>query len=373
MFNILDQWLLGLTGGAKLSRRAWVVIEYTPKGSGEKKDISEDISKYFLSLSFTDNLSDTVDDITLTLEDKAQLWLEEWFPEVGAKLGITIHTYNWTNLADGEQYLPLGEYEIDEIETEGFPSTVQIKAVSALSDSSLRGVKKNRTWENISVWKCASDICKENSIDIVWDCDENPNLDHVEQANQSDLEFLEKICKDNGKNLKVMIDKIVIFDDDKYEAKTPVFFCLKPGAYGVPGSEGELLLSSITDYKLKAKTRDVYWKCHVRYQRTQDKTVIEGEFAAPDKTDGPILTVNDQVKDKTEADRLAKKKLREKNKEAYTGSITLVGNFYVVAGLVTELKGFGKFDGKYIIVKAEHQVGAAYTTSIDIRRCLNGY
>ena len=107
--------------------------------------------------------------------------------------------------------------------------------------------------------------------------------------------------------------------------------------------------------------------------RDRDKTVIEGEFAAPDKTDGPILTVNDQVKDKTEADRLAKKKLREKNKEAYTGSITLVGNFYVVAGLVTELKGFGKFDGKYIIVKAEHQVGAAYTTSIDIRRCLNGY
>ena len=148
---------------------------------------------------------------------------------------------------------------------------------------------------------------------------------------------------------------------------------MKPGGYGTPGSEGELLLSGITDYKLKAKTRDVYWKCHVRYQRTQDKTVIEGEFVAPDKTDGPTLTVNDQVKDKAEADRLAKKKLREKNKEAYTGSISLVGNFFVVAGLVMELKGFGKFDGKYIIVKAEHQVGAAYTTNIDIRRCLDGY
>lgn len=373
MFDILNGWLSGLAGGTKLSRRAWVVIEYTPKDGSETKDISEDISKYFLSLSFTDNLSDTVDDITLTLEDKAQLWLEEWFPDAGAKLGVTIHTYNWTNLAEGERYLPLGEYEIDEIENEGFPSTVQIKAVSVMGSGSLRGVKKNRTWENISIWKCASDICKENGLEVIWDCDENPNLDHIEQANQSDLEFLEKICKDNGKNLKVTIDRIIIFDDDKYEAKTPVFFCLKPGAYGKPSSDDELLLSGITDYKLKSKTRDVYWKCHVRYQRTQDKTVIEGEFAAPDKTEGLILTVNEQVKDKTEADRLAKKKLREKNKEAYTGSLTLMGNFYLVAGLVIEMKGFGKFDGNYIIVKAEHQVGAAYTTSIDIRRCLSGY
>ena len=338
MLELLRNCLSVLPSGNALARRAWVEVKYTPKAGGEAKDISEDISKYFLSLSFTDNLSDTVDDVTLTLEDKAQLWLEEWFPETGAKLDITIFTYNWTNLAEGQRMLPLGAYEIDEIEAEGFPSTVQIKAVSVLGNSGLRGVKKNRTWENISVWKCASDI-----------------------------------CKDNGKNLKVMIDKIVIFDDMKYEGKTPMFFCLKPGAYGVASSTDELTLSGLTDYKLKSKTRDVYYKCHVRYQKTQDKSVIEGEFTAPDRQDGLTFTINEQVADTTEANRLAKKKLREKNKEAFTGSMSLVGNFYVMAGLVIELKGFGKFDGNYIIVKAEHQVGAAYTTSMDIRRCLHGY
>lgn len=373
MLELLRDCLSILPSGSVLARRAWVEVKYTPKAGGEAKDISEDISKYFLSLSFTDNLSDTVDDVTLTLEDKAQLWLEEWFPETGAKLDITVFTYNWTNLAEGQRMLPLGTYEIDEIEADGFPSTVQIKAVSVLGNSGLRGVKKNRTWENISVWKCASDICKENSLELFWDCDENPNLDHVEQANQSDLEFLEKICKDNGKNLKVMIDKIVIFDDMKYEEKTPAFFCLKPGAYGVASSTDELTLSGLTDYKLKSKTRDVYWKCHVRYQKTQDKSVIEGEFVAPDRQDGLTLTINEQVADTAEANRLARKKLREKNKEAFTGSMSLVGNFYVMAGMVIEFKGFGKFDGNYIIVKADHQVGAAYTTSVDIRRCLHGY
>ncbi|WP_455048786.1 phage late control D family protein [Mitsuokella sp.] len=373
MFDILSSWLGGLSGREKLSRRAWVVVKYTPKDGGEAKDISEDLSKYFLSLSFTDNLSDTVDDITITLEDKAQLWLEEWFPEAGAKLDITIHTYNWINLVEGEHTLALGQYEIDEIENEGFPSTVQIKAVSALGNSGLRGVKKNRTWENISVWKCASDICKENNLKLFWDCDENPNLDHVEQASQSDLEFLEKICKDNGKNLKVMIDKIVIFDDDKYEQKDAIFFCLKPGAYGTASSENELLLNGITGYKLKAKTRDVYWKCQVHYQKTKDKTVIDGEFIAPDKTSGLVLTVNKQVDTQADAERLAKKSLREKNKEEFTGSFSLLGNFYIMSGLTIEMKGFGKFDGKYIITKAEHSVGAAYTTSIDVRKCLNGY
>jgi phage protein D len=372
LFNILGDWMGALPGGSKLSRRAWVVIKYTPKGESEDKDISEDISKYFLGLSYTDNLSESADDITLTLEDRAQLWAEEWFPESGSMLDITIHRYNWKNLGEGEIELPLGKFEIDEIEVQGFPSTVQIKAVSVLGNSTLRGVRKNRTWENISVWKCADDICKENNLELFWDCEENPNLDHVEQADESDLAFLQKICKDNGRSLKVTTEKVIIFDDDKYEKNDPVIFCLKPGAQ-VENEKGLANLDLLTGYTLKAKNRDIYWKCHVKYQKGKDKKVIEGEFAAPDKTEGRILYVGDQVADQAEAERLAKKKLREANKDEFTGNLASLGDFNLVAGLVIQMAGFGKFDGNYIILKASHEIGSSYTTSIEIRKCLNGY
>ena len=159
--NPLDGWLSELPEGTELSRRAWLEVKYTPAG-GEEQDISEDISQYLLSFSYTDNLSDAADDIALTLEDRAQLWTGDWYPEgEGNLIDVTIHTFNRIALQDyrdstvrlegGESVFHVGKFEIDEIEITGYPSTVQIKGVSVLGDSSLRGTKKNQTWEEISV------------------------------------------------------------------------------------------------------------------------------------------------------------------------------------------------------------------------------
>ena len=49
-FEILKDWLQSLEPGTKLSRRAWLEKKYTAPDEKEAKDISEDISKYFLSV-----------------------------------------------------------------------------------------------------------------------------------------------------------------------------------------------------------------------------------------------------------------------------------------------------------------------------------
>ena len=311
--------------------------------------------------------------MTLTLEDRAQLWMAEWFPEgEGNMLDITIHTYNRISLADKEAIFHVGKFEIDEVEIVGYPSTVQIKAVSVIGDSSLRGTKKNQTWEEISVWKCAADICERNDLALFWDCEENLNLDHVEQADESDLEFLRKICKDHGMGLKVEAEQIVIFDDARYEAKAPVITVYKPGVKAELDAN-TMPLRWLTGYGMRAKTRDTYWKCHVKYQKGKDKEVIEGEFAAPNKEKGRVLYVRDQVEDTAEAERLAKKKLREANKEEVTGHFATLGNTNFAAGITLLLKNFGRFDGKYLVTKVDHSITTSYTTSVEIRRCLDGY
>lgn len=371
--NPLDDWLKELPSGADLSRRAWLEIKYIPVGETEGKDISEDVSKYLISMSYTDNLSDAADDVTLTLEDRAQLWMEDWFPEgEGNMLDITIHTYNSGTLWNGEAVFAVGKFEIDEVEVVGFPSTVQIKGVSVTGASSLRGTQRNQTWEKISVWKCAADICERNNLSLIWDCEENPNLDHVEQADESDLSFLQKICKDNGMSLKIMAEKIAIFDDAKYEAQDPIITVYKPGTK-VALDDKTMPLHWLTSYNMRAKTRDTYGSCRVKYQKGEKKEVIEGSFTIPGKEKGRVLFVREQVENTAEAERLAKKKLREANKEEVTGSFATIGNTALAAGTTIELKNFGKFDGKYLMTKVSHNVAANYTTSVDIRRCLNGY
>ena len=158
----------------------------------------------------------------------------------------------------------------------------------------------------------------------------------------------------------------------KTEKGEPVITVYKPGVLAEL-NENTMPLRWLLDYKFRFKTRDTYWKCQVKYQKGKEKTLIEGEFADPNKEKGRILFVRDQVEDTAEANKLAKKKLREANKEQVTGTFTTIGNHNFAAGQIIEMKNFGKFDGRYLAVKVTHTVNEQYVTSIDIRRCLDGY
>ena len=85
------------------------------------------------------------------------------------------------------------------------------------------------------------------------------------------------------------------------------------------------------------------------------------------------LKVNKKVSTQAEAEKLAKKKLREKNKEEIKISLTLIGNFIYLSGNVVELVNHGWYSGNYIIEKATHKIGNGYEVTLDLRKCLSGY
>lgn len=62
----------------KEARRAYAIITYAGK------DISEQISKDLLSLTYTDNTDET-DDVQIKLSDKDKNWRGPWYPKVAAK------------------------------------------------------------------------------------------------------------------------------------------------------------------------------------------------------------------------------------------------------------------------------------------------
>lgn len=347
------------------ARRILTIIKYN------NKDISADISKYLKSISYTDNLSGEADDLQITLEDKAGLWQSTWMPEKGALLDVMLQQKYWQTLSALPQSLRLGLFEIDEITSSGYPSEVQIKAVSVPDNNTLRGTERSRSWEKAKLQVIANDIASAAGMSLFWDTEENPVLDRAEQTEQSDLSFLYAICKDKGLALKISDKKIIIFDEAKYETEKAKITIVKPGTVYKKESGMKYLFVG-TGYSLRTKIRDIYAACRVSYQQGSSKSNIEATYTAAGKK-GKTLQVNEQVESVAEALDLAKKRLREKNKDEVTGSLNMLGNFVLLSGVTVNLLGFGAFDDKYLITRASHDIGSGYTTNIDVRRCLNGY
>lgn len=344
------------------ARRCLVIVTYNGK------DISADLQQYLKSVSYTDNMSGEADDLQLTLEDRQGLWQASWMPEKGATLDVSVKVID----AGTEQVVRFGLFEIDEITSSGMPSEVCIKAVSVPDNNNLRGVERTRSWEKAELKSIANDIAGGAGLELLYDAkDYNPTIDRAEQSEQSDLSFLYKLCADHGLALKICNNQLVVFDEADYEAADAVAQLLKPGNIAADGAK---TIKHLKRYSLSSKVRDVYKACHVKYQEGKDKQKIEATFTAPDKTDGKTLEVNEQVSSIADAERLAKKRLREKNSAEISGSFDIIGCPELAAAAVIQLSGFGVFDGKYILTQVRHEIGSGgYTTGVDMRRCLNGY
>lgn len=89
----------------------------------------------------------------------------------------------------------MGLFEIDEITSSGYPSEVQIKAVSVPDNNTLRGTERSRSWEKAKLQVIANDIASAAGMSLFWDTEENPVLDRAEQTEESDLSFLYAIVR----------------------------------------------------------------------------------------------------------------------------------------------------------------------------------
>lgn len=337
-----------------LARRAGLEVTYN------SVDITADLRPHLKTWVYTDNMSGQSDDMQITLEDRQQLWIGSWFPEKGASLTSTVVREHWGGHGQ-KNILALGKFEIDEVDIDYPPSTVIVKALSVPEGSaSLRGEPKNKAWEGTTLKGIAGAIAGDNGMGLLFDSDYNPSYDRMEQTEETDLEFLQKLCTDAGMSLKVAEGKIILFDDAKYEAAGPVATIQR----GV---------TDIISFSARTTLNGVYKACTVEYTNAKTKETYKYTFTAPNTpATGKTLHVNQRVTSVGQAAALAKRKLRQENSKETEFSITLPGDTKYLAALTVQLAGFGVFDGKYIIVQAIHR-GSKYTVELKLRRCLEGY
>jgi phage protein D len=317
-------------------------------------DISADISKDLTRFEYTDNASGKVDDLQITLQDREGLWRGEWFPEKGARLTASIEP------AFGGGALFCGSFEIDEIEVSGPPQVATIKAVSAPVTSSIRGEKKTRAWEGTSLEYICSEIALGGKISLFYDAGAI-KYDRVDQRDESDLAFMERLCKESGLNLKVGNDRVVVYDEQKFEGKKPVL-TIDIGA------------GDVSRYTVKTALTGVYRAAEVKYRDPNSNVVRVFVFEPePAPKVGKTLKIRRRVDSLGAARDLCRRELRNANKGEFVASFSMPGHPAVQAGQNIVANGMASLSGTYHIETARHSIDASggYTCEAECHRILS--
>ena len=393
-----------------LPRRAWVSVDYNGK------DITEAVTKTIIDFTYTDRASDQADDLELNVHDRDRNWQGDWYPKAkstddqgnavpGTIFRAKIHTENWNDDGDKGE-LDCGSFEIDSCDLSGPPAKMSIKALSTPISSTIRREEKNKAWEDTTLTEIASDIAGEGGLQLVYEVEEEINLDRVEQLQKSDLSFLQELCHEYGVSVKVTDDKLVLFEEKVYEGKDPVdtFDQSEVGSrvlnFHFKQDTSDCVSSVLSSYKDPKSGKLVEFEYDIpNAPETEQSAIVNarpGDLRGDNFREG-IPTANedpggtfdtgfkvytddraddyDDIRaDATPAmERQAKAVAREKNKHEWTATLELAGNVLMVAGVTFEVTGFGVYDGKYIVDEATHKLGSGYKTTVNGHRVLEGY
>lgn len=349
---------------------------FTEAGTSVTSSILPDL----LSFSYEDKETNEADEISLTLKDPTGKWAGTWKPEGGEVIRAYIAVGNTSGAKGPELYC--GKFYVDSLRTSGSPRVFEMKAISIPLNKPIRRKLVTKAWEKKNLKGIAQEIATKAGIRTFFDAQDNPTYDRQDQKAESDLKFLSRLCEDAGLSLKMTDERIVIFDQASYEKQKPI----KTLTLG---------LSDILSWDFEGQQSDTYKSCTVTWrdpkqkkqgqaggysteydiEATSNPAVMSYTYIDPEADDnGQEYKVKRRANSIDEAKRIAKATLRKLNLRKVTGNLSVVGDTFLIASRVIALKGFGAFDGNFIIERASHSVSSSgYTTSITVRRVNSNY
>lgn len=329
------------------------------KISIQGKDVSQDLAPHLLSLTYTDKADDELDDLSLTLEDRDRLWQGDWLPKHGDIISVTIITENFR--AAGRAELACGDFEVDELTLESSPDggdVVSIKAVPACAKSSLMLERKTRAWADVALAAVAADIAGAAGLDLLYKAPEII-FGRVEQRQESDLAFLQRITTEQGLRLCLRNRLMIIYSGQTADALAPL---------DLPRASLDFSRASF-----KRSLDGVFSQCVLGYSDADSSDTTEQEFRPElPPTTGKVLTLNKRIENPAQAERVAKAELRAQNCNEMTASLEGMGDTRLISGTVLKLSGWGHFDSDYVIQQATHSLDrdGGYRTSVELVKSL---
>jgi phage protein D len=317
----------------------------------EGKDITKDITKNMVQVSYTDNASEQSDEISFTVEDTKGLWRGSWYPAKGDKVSLSI--------GYGNELLECGTFTVDEIEISGPPDTVTIRALAAAISSPLR-TKNSKAHEKQSLRQIANGIAGKYGYTIVATDGsssllDNIRIDRVTQNRETDLAFLSRVGGEYGIIFSVRDKKLVFSSIYDIENGQPVL---------------EIDRTDMIRYSFKDKSTKSYKKARVRHKHVSSNENIEFIYDGDEqeqKESGDTLEVHARAENTQQAEAKAKAKLHHANSSGKEANFSVPGNPLLVAGNNVTVTGLGNLSGKFHIKRSTHSISTSgYTTDCEI-------
>lgn len=312
-------------------------------------EISKNISKSIIDITYTDNEQGKADDLEIVVENRDNRWNTKFFPKKGSKIEVSLKLYNWYKAGEIIN-VRWGNFTIDEL-TYSSDATFKISCIAEKCAGSFVTEKKWRTWENIRLKDMCDTLAKENNMRLVYKPANNYKHKMLYQIGVTDSDFILAQCnREIGFKVKIADDKIVIFEDS------------------IGDSGVKLSFKDLSSYMFNSKTFGVYKACEVKYFDAESGEVIT--YRKEDdaiKNNDSVLVVEQEALSSEEAKKIAAAKLIEANNKEITASISLMGNPNIWTGYEVELSDFGVFSGKYVIDKVTHTISGSqgYITNFD--------
>lgn len=331
---------------AELIPKPTVTIKYNGKDTGK------DLTNSLVSLDYTDNISDKADEISIVLEDLSGYWKNN-LPDTGATITVSIGYDN--------DLTPLNSFEIDRIRITGNPSTVILSGNASPIQQTLR-TRNSQSWDNKSLQTIIKAIAAKHSLktDLRFT---DITLDYTAQDNETDLNFLMRLCDEADLNLK-LYDKTLVCVSMKTLMQQKPVMTLK---------ETELSAWD-ADLSLIEAVASVERRTHNPQKKQTEKVLVV--YGAQDASGKAIQTAT------TKAAQTTKNIKREIARQTHTGasqaeldktnrerkriSFSCFGHTKFKAGKVIAFSDLGKNISACLVETARHSIGEqGYTVDIE--------
>jgi phage protein D len=212
--------------------------ELIVNGSSITKSIRD--TNRLIDLQIIDKLYNEADELTLTLSDHDQRFR---LPPTGgiieASIGFSINGFSGDALVQsalgaigldrgdlvsaGLATSPLikeglyfkGKFTIDSVQYDGPPNQIRIQATAADFRGKIK-VRRNRGWDNVELGDLVRHRALHNGLEAVI----SPEVDrifmlHLDQTNESDVNFLDRVARDHGAIVLFKEDKLILMPRNK--------------------------------------------------------------------------------------------------------------------------------------------------------------
>lgn len=334
----------------------------------EGAELAPDVERQLESALVVDRLT-MPDMFTLVFRDPGRDVLGRAGLEVGRKVRIS------TTALTGDSPEPLITGEVTSIEADY--DSLGTRAVVRGYDKShrLAAGRKTTTYQNVKYSDIASQIAGNAGLGADVD-NSGGTVEHVIQANQSDLEFLYGVARRIGFDCRV--------DDETLLFKRPVESSGAPGAGDLDTENpvqlvwGHNLLEFRARISAVSQVADVKvrgWDPHAKEAIVGQATVTAANAqlsVSPadlaGKVGGQTLTVVDHpVGSQGTADDLASARGQQVGSAAFEATAVAVGSPALKAGVAVSISGVDPaLAGKWVITGSRHEFGAgAYRTFLE--------